>query len=149
MKYKGYFDGAAQPTNPGPAGIGSLIMEREGKIYWQESLFIGHQTNNYAEYTALIKLLEVCVKNNLNNITIHGDSKLVINQMNHIYQVKSENIRPLYIKAQKLAQQIRNINFQWIPRKQNTMADNLSKRALMKANKQLFLYTNTQHNYST
>lgn len=134
MKWKGFFDGAAQPTNPGPAGIGALILNGDGKVCWKESLYIGEQTNNYTEYVALIKLLEKCETDGIDEIIIHGDSQLVINQMNQIYQVKSKNIRPLYNQAQKLAQVINNVTFKWIPRDQNEKADELSKKALQDIN---------------
>jgi len=130
MKWKGFFDGAAQPTNPGHASIGVVILDSKENTIYEKGEYIGYNTNNYAEYTALIDLLEFCVCNGIDDIVICGDSQLVINQMNGIYQVKSCKIWPLFMRAQQLKRKIKNISFEWVPREKNKRADTLSKKAL-------------------
>ena len=47
-------DGAAR-GNPGPAGIGVVVMDGEGKVLKEISQYIGKAPNNFAEYEALIR----------------------------------------------------------------------------------------------
>lgn len=132
--YKAYFDGASR-GNPGDAAIGACIEDSDNNTIWSIAQKIGVKTNNEAEYTALIELLLTIFEKELNNVTIYGDSQLVINQMNGIYQVNSPNLKQLYRQAKYLADHLKarlNIDLAWIPREQNTKADKLSNMAFDK-----------------
>ena len=134
-----YFDGACEPTNPrGIATYGFVIYQDGKKIKEGKGLacepFTYQASNNVAEYTAMIKALEYLIENKLTNgeITIHGDSQLAIRQMIGIYSVNAERIIPLYRKAKALVKQIENVQFVWIPREENSAADDLSHQAYEK-----------------
>ncbi len=87
-------------------------------------MFNQYTTNNLAEYTGLIKAMEHLLSMNvLRDVHIFGDSLLVVNQMNNVYQVNSPRIIPLYEKAKSLEKKFSNIEIRWIPREQNAVAD--------------------------
>ncbi|MEO0282085.1 MAG: ribonuclease HI [candidate division WOR-3 bacterium] len=132
MEYKLYFDGACELANPGGFATYGFVVFRDKELVKSENgiacePFSTCSTNNYAEYTAMIKGLKYCVNNGISELSVKGDSKLIINQMNGIYDVKSQNIIPLFQKAKSLSQQFKKISYIWIPREQNRFADRLSK----------------------
>ena len=86
-------------------------------------------TNNFAEYTALIKALEYCSREGIKRLLVKGDSQLVIKQMTGEYNVRSACILPLYMKATGYIRKFENIVFEWVPREGNKEADRLSKKA--------------------
>ena len=116
-------DGASS-GNPGNAGVGIVIKtpERVVKI----SKCIGLSTNNEAEYTALLLALEWLDKNNVPLAIIHSDSKLVVNQINGIYKIKSKKLAE-YAKKIKKFMSKKNIQLKWIEREKNKEADQLAK----------------------
>lgn len=131
-----YFDGASK-NNGQESGCGYYIEyknEYSLKSY-KDCKYLGHQTNNYAEYSGLILGLEFILSNeelkNASVIKVHGDSSLVINQMQLKWKVKSDNIKELFVKAQSLTKNLRNIEFIYIPREQNKIADTLANNAIV------------------
>jgi ribonuclease HI len=124
-----YFDGCSK-GNPGPAGIGAVIY-KNGEEYWSSCKYIGDKkTNNESEYSALIFGLKYAIKHKIKNISVCGDSLLVINQVNKIYKVKHPNLYELYEKVVKLKAQFDYIDFTHVYRKDNKRADQLSNIAL-------------------
>ena len=93
MKYKVFCDGASR-SNPGEAAIG-VSIETDGKEIHTISKTIGIASNNEAEYLALDSALEYCLKNDFMNLEIFLDSKLVVEQVNGNFKVKSNNLKPL------------------------------------------------------
>ena len=81
-----YVDGAAR-GNPGPAGIG-IRVEENGKLLREESDYLGKATNNAAEYTALIRGLQLVRKIGASSVSVISDSELIVRQMNGVYKVK-------------------------------------------------------------
>ncbi len=75
-----YIDGASR-GNPGRAGAGVWITNGEGGKRAEISRYLGHKTNNEAEYEALVAALEFAVYQRNENITIYTDSKLVFGQV--------------------------------------------------------------------
>jgi len=129
-----FFDGACEPFNPGGVATWGFVVVEQGKTVKNESglackPFSSQATNNYAEYTALIKALEYCLEKGYRSITVKGDSQLVVRQMIGEYSVRSENIIPLYDRATALADRFDSISFVWVRRESNEMADRLSKQA--------------------
>jgi len=123
------FDGCSK-GNPGRAGIGAVIY-KNGLEYWASCKYIGDKkTNNESEYSALIFGLEAAIEKNINELSVYGDSLLVINQINGIYKVKNENLFELYERATELKKQFSYIDFNHIYRKDNKRADELSNIAL-------------------
>jgi ribonuclease HI len=126
-----YTDGGAR-GNPGPAAIGVSFPDFE-KHYGEE---IGVTTNNVAEYTAIIFALKKA-KQLLGSgackssvVEIRSDSELVIKQMNGMYKVKDEDMKPLFIEVWNLKQDFRDVIFTHIVREKNKVADGLVNRAL-------------------
>jgi ribonuclease HI len=123
------FDGCSK-GNPGLAGIGAVIYN-EGQEIWSSSKFIGTKTNNYSEYSALIFGLQEALRLGIECLCVLGDSLLVINQLNGIYRVKSEDLLELYEEAVRLKNMFKYIEFNHIYREKNKRADELSNIALL------------------
>ena len=120
-----YFDGGAR-SNPGPAGYGVYIVDDQGNVQAELHGSLGIATNNVAEYNGLIAALQWAIEHNLTQITIKGDSLLIIEQMRGNYKVKNEGLRPLYHQAKMLVMQIGDVKFEHVPREKNKDADRLS-----------------------
>ena len=126
-------DGGAR-GNPGPGAIGVLIRN-EREILTKYSEFIGRQvTNNIAEYTALIKALELALKFNDKQITCYLDSELVVKQLLGEYKVKNSRLLPLFLKVQKLQENFDKIIYKHVSRwdKFQQIADTLVNDELNK-----------------
>jgi len=128
--YKIYCDGASR-SNPGNASIGISIQKNNIEIN-NISKKIGIASNNVAEYQSLIEALNYCFQNKIDVVEIFLDSKLVVEQMNKNYRVKSENLINLYNDAQKLVSKIPNVKLTHIKREFNKRADQLANEALDK-----------------
>src|SRR5439155_4718544 len=90
-----YIDGGSR-GNPGTAGLGVYIP---GQLRLAE--FLGVQTNNYAEYSALISAVRSAVFLRCDELAVYADSELVVKQIKGEYQVRNEAIKPLYESAQR------------------------------------------------
>ncbi|HPV40643.1 MAG TPA: ribonuclease HI family protein [Spirochaetota bacterium] len=123
-----YIDGASS-GNPGPAGIGIVILDHDGRQVGKISSYIGTRTNNYAEYTALIRALKIAIYFKAKVVKIRTDSELVVKQISGEYKVKNDQIRKLYDQAVTLLKSISNCKIEHVPRSQNDKADYLAKKA--------------------
>lgn len=131
-----YTDGGAR-GNPGIAGAGAYIVDSDGKVLKQCSQFLGVQTNNYAEYQAVILGLEnlkrIVGTENLENydIEVKMDSELVKKQLSGEYQIREESLYPMFIKIWNMrVKDFPNLKFTHIPREENKNADRLSNVAM-------------------
>jgi ribonuclease HI len=124
-----YFDGGAR-SNPGPAGYGVYIVDEVGNVLAELHGSLGIATNNVAEYRGLIAALQWAVDHNLTQITVKGDSLLIVEQMRGNYKVKNEGLKPLHMQARMLVMQIGDVRFAHVPREQNKDADRLSNVAM-------------------
>jgi len=131
MSYLLLHDGASL-CNPGHAGAGFVIKDKNLKIITKKAIYLDKNTNNYAEYLALMLGLKEALKLKIKDIVCATDSNLVVEQMNGKFKVKANNLKPLYAEAQDLVSQFKKIKFYWIPREENTEADELSKDAIQK-----------------
>lgn len=132
MRYKKVilsFDGASR-GNPGPAAIGGILKDEENNELERYSEFIGKNTNNFAEYKALIEGLKRAARYDPEELQIVSDSELIINQLKGSYAVKSENLKPLFSEARNLMRQFKKVNFTHVAREENKEADMLCNRAL-------------------
>lgn len=120
-----YFDGGAR-GNPGPAGYGVYIVDALGNVLSEQHGSLGTATNNIAEYHGLIAALQWAVEHDVKQITVKGDSQLIVEQMRGNYKVKNEGLKPLYLQARMLVMQIGDVRFEHVPREQNKDADRLS-----------------------
>lgn len=125
-----YTDGGSK-GNPGPASIGIAYIVDGKKIEtYRED--IGHATNNEAEYTALVRALEIVKKSSklqalsYKSIQVFSDSRLMVNQVNGMWKVKEARLRDFIFKIRSLETEIGlPISYKDIPREQNTVADDL------------------------
>lgn len=123
-----YVDGASS-GNPGPAGIGIVIFDHDGRQIGKISSYIGTRTNNYAEYTALIRALKIAIYFKATVVRIRTDSELVVKQISGEFNVKNDQIKKLHNEASKLLTSISNCKIEHVPRSQNDKADYLAKKA--------------------
>ena len=119
----------ASKGNPGRAAIGAAFYKDKEQIE-EVSEFIGNQTNNFAEYTALIRALEISLERGYKNILVRADSELVVKQINKEYKVKDANIKDLFDKAYSLIDNFDSFKIIHIPREENLRADKLANDAL-------------------
>jgi len=126
-----YIDGASK-GNPGPAGIGVIIIDA-GQVVRNISVYLGHATNNYAEYTALIHALQEALLLKAEKIVINTDSELVCRQINGLYKVRSAEIMALYLQAKRLIPAFKEVSVRHIPRENNKGADKLANQAVQQA----------------
>ena len=127
-----YADGACR-GNPGPAGSGAALVTEEGHVVEEEMKYLGHGTNNVAEYMALIIGLEAAVKHEVEDLEVRMDSKLVVEQMNRRWKVRDAKLLPLAARARELLARIAKVRIHHIPRDQNAIADALANRAIDEA----------------
>lgn len=123
-------DGGAR-GNPGPAGFGALVRDADtGQVLAEISEFIGHATNNVAEYRGLVAGLTAAHQLDPQaEIEVRMDSKLVVEQMSGRWQIKHADMRTLAKKARD-AHDMNLVTFTWIPREVNTHADRLANEAM-------------------
>lgn len=130
-KFRLEFDGVSR-GNPGHSGAAAYLFETSPEGYkncvWFDSEYLGHcKTNNQAEYSAVILGLQECVRRDVPNLEICGDSELVIRQLTGEYNVKNKKLKSLNKKAKEQISSLRAIPIlKWIPREENTTADQLA-----------------------
>jgi len=124
-----YTDGGAR-GNPGPGGAGVVICDSNHKIIQEYSQFLGHTTNNKAEYQALILGLEKTKKLKASIVDCYLDSKLIVEQLNRRYKVKNQELGVLFLKVWNLSQSFKQVNFHHIPREKNKKADCLVNQVI-------------------
>ena len=124
-----YADGAAR-GNPGPAGIGVVIEDERGRVLKEVSQFVGHKTNNQAEYIALIQGLEAAAEYQAEAVQVRLDSELLVHQLRGEYKVKSSLLKPLRNKVQTLLARYKVVGIEHIERQYNRAADRLANRAI-------------------
>ncbi|MCM8830906.1 MAG: ribonuclease HI family protein [Candidatus Omnitrophica bacterium] len=125
---KVYIDGASE-GNPGRAGIGYLIFDDEVLIK-KESIYLGIQTNNFAEYMSLIFALIDIFGMKDKKVEVFSDSLVLCEQINGKFKIKSKNLYPLYILAKKIISNFTNFSLLYIDREKNKDADELAKNAI-------------------
>src|SRR5260221_11340353 len=88
-------DGGAR-GNPGPAGYGVILQDEAGRKVAALSEYLGHQTNNFAEYQGLIAALEYAVEHGPKALKLVRDSELLVRQIKGIYKVKNSTLQGLH-----------------------------------------------------
>lgn len=127
-----YVDGASR-GNPGPAAVGVLLRDDQGKTLRRLSRYIGETTNNVAEYQALLLGLEEAKQLQPLKLTILSDSELLIKQLSGAYKVKSSHLKELYEEAVNLLKSFPRCEVKKVSRKENAVADSLANQALDEA----------------
>ena len=124
-------DGGAR-GNPGPAGYGAVIEDGAGRIVARLSRFLGVQTNNYAEYSGLLAVLQWALENGAKRLRVVSDSELMVKQMKGQYKVKSPGLVPLWQEARRLAARLDGFEMRHTLRGGNKEADQLANDAMDK-----------------
>ena len=124
-----YVDGGAR-GNPGPAGAGVVITSDDGRRIHEGAYFLGQQTNNAAEYHALIRALQRIGESGQETLTICSDSELLVRQLTGQYRVKSPKLASLFEQVQLLLLRTPCWSIRHIPRELNQHADELANRAM-------------------
>lgn len=124
-----YTDGASR-GNPGAASIGIHILDEHGETVLEHGEVLGIETNNVAEYTAVLRALEICHEHKVETLNLFSDSELLIKQLNGEYKVKSPNLIDLYFACMSQTKNFKKISFSHVRREKNKIADKLANLAL-------------------
>lgn len=124
-------DGGAR-GNPGPAGYGVVIQDEAGRKVAHLSEYLGHQTNNFAEYQGLIAALEYALQHGPKALKLISDSELLVRQIKGVYKVKNATLKDLHGRAKELIAQLEWFSIGHALREQNRDADRLANEAMDK-----------------
>jgi ribonuclease HI len=122
-------DGASR-GNPGPASYAVVLRDPDGNIILELAKNIGRETNNVAEYFALLAALDYATLHGIVSLRIRSDSELLVRQMQGLYKVKSPDLKPLQERAAKLARRLHYFAIEHVRRELNKDADALANVAL-------------------
>jgi ribonuclease HI len=127
-----YTDGGAR-NNPGPAGAGVYIVDGKKKIELKK--FLGSQTNNWAEYEAVLLALAAAKKHKFENreIEVRADSLLVVEQVSGNWKIKEPALKLQHAKVCTMLNDFSSIRFVHVPREENKEADRLVNEAIDEA----------------
>lgn len=117
--------------NPGKSAC-AYVMHAEERTY-EKGFYLGIMTNNQAEYWGLIKAMEFIARDfEINKCTVkaYADSLLMVNQINGIYKVKNEGLKPLYKRLMGLTGQCRIFSIEHVRRSENDRPDKLLNEIL-------------------
>jgi ribonuclease HI len=127
--YHANIDGGSR-GNPGPAAYGVVIRDPRGDVIARLKKYIGHNTNNVAEYFGLIAALDYAQTHGIHALRVESDSELLVRQLRGQYKVKSEDLRPLHERAKKMAQALESFRIDHVLRERNREADKLVNEVL-------------------
>jgi len=128
-----HIDGASR-GNPGPAAYAVVIRDPHGQVVLELAKRMGRETNNVAEYYALLAALDYATSQGIGALRIRSDSELLVRQIEGRYRVKSSDLKPLHERASKLIRQLTYFAIEHVPREQNRDADALANLALDSGN---------------
>ncbi|MBV6322542.1 ribonuclease HI family protein [Duganella violaceipulchra] len=131
--WRGWFDGSAHP-NPGQIGIGALLCGPDGERV-EISRRAGYGNSGEAEYLALTALLEAAVSLGAAGLVVHGDSQVVVNDVNLSAQAVAagrgaKGLEEHRQRVLELMAPLGAVNLRWVPRHRNGDADRLSQQAI-------------------
>ncbi|TWT43855.1 14.7 kDa ribonuclease H-like protein [Phycisphaerae bacterium RAS1] len=124
-----HIDGGAR-GNPGPAGAGVVIQRDDGRALHEAGYFLGTQTNNSAEYRALLLALQRVKSMGHEPLSIHSDSELLVRQVTGEYRVKSPSLAELFRQAQMMLLRFACWSIKHVRREENRRADELANLAM-------------------
>lgn len=123
-------DGGAR-GNPGPAGIGVVILDESGKVLEEHAKYLGKTTNNQAEYLAAILGLQRAVALGADAAEVVADSELLVKQARGEYKVKNPDLARRYLELKNLETLLgRRVSYRHVMRERNKHADRLSNQAM-------------------
>ena len=116
--------------NPGPAAIAAVAHDGTGEVLAERSETIGPQTNNVAEYRAMLLGIELARELGASELELIGDSELIVRQVRGEYKVKQDHLRPLHTKVRDELRGFERWSVRNVPRAENARADELVNEAL-------------------
>jgi ribonuclease HI len=130
MKLRAFIDGSSL-GNPGESGCGIVLEDQDGTVVEKRGIYLGHATNNVAEYEGLIRCLESAKRHGAVSLEVFSDSQLLVNQVNGTYRIKQPHLIRLYDRIQDLLESGGfTFHIRHIPREQNRDADGLARGAI-------------------
>lgn len=124
-----HIDGGSR-GNPGPAAYGLIVDQADGNRVASLSKYLGHTTNNVAEYEGLLAALNYALEHNYFRLKVISDSELLTRQINGQYKVKNTNLKVLYDQAKALIAQFDAFRIEHVRREHNREADRLANQAM-------------------
>lgn len=115
--------------NPGEAGAGVVILHPDGTRE-EHTVYLGHATNNVAEYAALLAALARLRELAAQEVEIRTDSELLARQLTGAYKVRAPHLKPLWQRAQAALARFSRVHILAVPREENTRADRLVAEAI-------------------
>lgn len=138
MKLTIHTDGGSR-GNPGPAASAFVVSGKNNQIIASRGIYLGITTNNQAEYLAVANALiwlnqylnRLPAADSISTVAFFLDSQLVVNQLIGKYKIKSPELAPIIAQINIAKQKLLTpVNFQYIPREQNKIADRLVNQVL-------------------
>ena len=133
MNVRIYTDGGSR-GNPGPAASGAVIKSlldgEEGEILAEVSKFLGEDTNNQAEYTAIVIGLEKAAELGATRVEMRLDSELATKQLKGEYKVKDAEIAKRFLEVKNLCHKFEQVKFEHVRREFNKEADAIVNKCL-------------------
>lgn len=129
MKVKAFIDGASR-GNPGPASVGVQLLGEKGEVLKEHGRTLGTQTNNVAEYEALLDALRLAKSLGATELLVHSDSLLLVKQVAGEYRVKNPALAVLKAKAAAMMKDFRAVKLVHVRRELNKDADRLANMVL-------------------
>jgi ribonuclease HI len=122
-------DGGAR-GNPGPAAIGVVVRNGDGRVLEEVGEAIGEATNNVAEYRALLRGIELAAAHGAAELELIGDSELVVRQVEGRYKVKNAGMKELHGEVKRALRDFDSWSIRHVRREHNADADRLVNEAL-------------------
>lgn len=122
-------DGGAR-GNPGPAGYGAVIQTEDGTPLAELSEFLGFKTNNFAEYSGLLGVLQWTLEHGYKRLRVVSDSELMVKQIQGRYKVNSPDLKPMHTEARSLIAKLDGFEISHALRHKNKHADRLANEAM-------------------
>lgn len=129
-----YCDGGAR-GNPGPAALGVSIQTPEGDEIDAIAEFLGEETNNVAEYSAVLAAVRRAAALGARGLRVISDSQLVVEQLNGRYKIKQPRLQRLALEVRDAARTLDEVTYEHVRRAGNARADALVNEALDSAAK--------------
>lgn len=124
-----YSDGGSR-GNPGPSASGFVLLDERSKIVYEGGSYLGHTTNNVAEYTAVYEALEMAQTFGARVVDMRMDSQLVANQMNGIYKIKNPDLSIIHHRIHELSAHFERVTYTYVARAHNKLADGMVNKIL-------------------
>ena len=124
MKIKAICDGRGDASGARGARAAVLFLPT-GEVERAERLT--PCTNIVAEHLAIQLALELALEHDVKNLLVFNDSQTPVHQVDGLYQVKMEHLKPIVQKTWTLGQNFDSVEVRWVPREMTLKADKLCR----------------------